>query len=322
MRQSLALTCVFLGALHGLAIEKEDLEDEVVKTSYGLGANYGRSLAGSPLEFDIESFIEGVRHGVAGSSLLSEEEIRTVMSLVTTKVREAQERKRSELAEKNRSEGAAFLAANKEQEGVVVLPSGLQYRILEEGTGTSPNPVDQVEVHYEGTLIDGTVFDSSRKRGSPATFAVTRVIKGWTEALLLMKEGARWELYIPAALAYGPRGSGSQIGPEATLIFDVELLKVKAAAAPSPPARISPPASSDIVRVPSREEMERGEKIEVIPADKVEEFRQKLIEEEKARKEEESAGEDQPESGPAPEQDGAGEEEGSGEEGEDSGSGS
>ncbi len=130
-------------------------------------------------------------------------------------------------AQAGREKGEAFLAENAKKEGVKSLPSGLQYKVLKEGTGKQPEKSDTVSVHYKGTLIDGKEFDSSYKRGEPAEFGVTQVIKGWTEALQLMKEGAKWQLFIPAQLAYGERGAGDLIGPNETLVFEVELLKVK-----------------------------------------------------------------------------------------------
>ena len=134
---------------------------------------------------------------------------------------------RKEMSEKNKMEGVKFLSENKNKEGVVELPSGLQYKIITDGKGKSPGPTDTVETHYRGTLLDGTEFDSSYKRGQTAEFPVNRVIAGWTEALQLMKEGSKWELYIPGDLAYGPNGAGGDIGPNATLIFEVELIAVK-----------------------------------------------------------------------------------------------
>jgi len=134
---------------------------------------------------------------------------------------------KTEQGEKNMTEGPKFLEENKAKEGVVILPSGLQYKVITEGTGKSPKATDKVKVHYRGTLINGKEFDSSFKRNQPAEFPVNGVIKGWTEALQLMKEGSKWELYIPSDLAYGARGAGGDIGPNATLIFEVELLEVK-----------------------------------------------------------------------------------------------
>lgn len=130
-------------------------------------------------------------------------------------------------AQLGREKGEAFLAENAKKEGVKTLPSGLQYKVLKDGTGKQPGRADTVSVHYKGTLIDGTVFDSSYKRGEPAEFGVTQVIKGWTEALQLMKEGAKWQIFLPSSLGYGDRGAGDLIGPNETLVFEVELLKVK-----------------------------------------------------------------------------------------------
>jgi FKBP-type peptidyl-prolyl cis-trans isomerase FklB len=131
------------------------------------------------------------------------------------------------LSEKNKADGEKFLAENAKKEGVKVLPSGLQYKVITPGTGKSPKATDTVTTHYKGMLIDGTEFDSSYKRGEPATFPVSGVIPGWTEALQLMKEGAKWQLFLPSNLAYGERGAGRDIGPNATLIFEVELISVK-----------------------------------------------------------------------------------------------
>jgi FKBP-type peptidyl-prolyl cis-trans isomerase FklB len=135
--------------------------------------------------------------------------------------------KQSEVAKKNRAEGEAFLAENKKKEGVKTLPSGLQYKVIKAGTGKKPKSTDTVTVHYRGALINGAEFDSSFKRGQPATFLVSKVIPGWTEALQLMEVGAKWQLFIPSSLAYGEQGAGSDIGPNATLIFEVELVSIQ-----------------------------------------------------------------------------------------------
>ena len=290
MKHRSVLLCVLLSTLPVAAIEKADLENEVRKRSYALGANYGTSLSSLSLEFDVDTFVEGLKAGLAGSSLLSPEEIDLVMRAVSAEARAARNRQQQELSMKNLSEGQAFLAANGEKEGVVTLESGLQYRVISEGTGdTGPGAADRVEVHYHGTLIDGTVFDSSRDRGQPAIFGVDQVIRGWTEALQLMKEGDRWELFIPSGLAYGERGSRPRIGPNAVLVFDVELISVLPR--PLPPPR--PPVTSDIIRVPSKEEMEKGEQIEVIKADQVEAYRERLRKEkEEAEGEENEEGEE------------------------------
>jgi FKBP-type peptidyl-prolyl cis-trans isomerase FklB len=186
--------------------------------------------------------------------------MRNTLTAFQTQHRAQQMEKRKLQGEQNLAEGEKYLSENKGNAGVVTLPSGLQYKVIKEGQGDSPALHDQVSVHYRGRLINGTEFDSSHKTGKPATFAVGGVIKGWTEALQLMKPGAQWELYIPAALAYGERGSGAQIGPHSTLIFDVELISVNKQEPPPAPE----PVTSDIIKVPSKEEMEKGAKIEVI----------------------------------------------------------
>jgi FKBP-type peptidyl-prolyl cis-trans isomerase len=164
---------------------------------------------------------------MAGSKTrLTQEEAQAVLTEVQTEVRKQQTEKMQEAATKNKTEGEAFLAANKSKEGVVTLPSGLQYKILTAGTGPKPAATDSVVCNYRGTLINGTEFDSSYKRGQPATFGVSQVIKGWTEALQLMPVGSKWQLFIPSSLAYGERGPG-EIGPNATLIFEVELLSIQ-----------------------------------------------------------------------------------------------
>jgi FKBP-type peptidyl-prolyl cis-trans isomerase len=173
-----------------------------------------------------------------------------------------QQKRRAELAEKDKQEGEAFLAANKEKPGVQTLPDGLQYLVITNGTGPVPGPNDTVTVNYRGTLINGTEFDSSYKRGQPAQFPVGGVIHGWTEALEKMPVGSKWKLFIPAGLAYGEQGNRG-IPPNSTLIFEVELLDAKS---PAPP-KAAAPLTSDIIKVPSAEEMKKGAKIEVIKSD-------------------------------------------------------
>jgi FKBP-type peptidyl-prolyl cis-trans isomerase len=168
-----------------------------------------------------------------------------------------------EQAVKNKAEGEAFLATNKDNPGVVALPDGLQYKVITGGTGAVPTVADTVTVNYSGKLLDGTEFDSSYKRGQPASFPVTGVIHGWTEALTQMKAGSKWQLFIPPDLAYGPQGRPG-IPPNAVLIFEVELLSTQTppSATPAPPS--APPLTSDIIKVPSADEMKKGAKIEVI----------------------------------------------------------
>jgi FKBP-type peptidyl-prolyl cis-trans isomerase FklB len=197
------------------------------KFSYALGMNLGSNLHRQSVEVDPDVLLRGLKAGLTGSKTeITEEEARTAMTEMQNEVRQKMQAKMQQIGEANKKEGDAFLAANKSKEGVVTLPSGLQYKILTAGTGAKPTATDSVVCNYKGTLIDGKEFDSSYKRGQPATFPVNGVIKGWTEALQLMPVGSKWQLFIPADLAYGPQGQGGDIGPNATLIFEVELLSI------------------------------------------------------------------------------------------------
>ncbi len=191
------------------------------KFGYGLGMGIGQNLLSMGVKgIDIESFVGGITAVLAGEKTeMTHAEAQKVVNEHFQKLAE-------EAYAKVKSEGEAFLAANKDKEGVVTLPSGLQYEVITEGTGKKPAATDRVQCHYEGTLIDGTVFDSSIRRGEPAVFGVNQVIRGWVEALQLMQEGAKWRLYIPQDMAYGANGAGEMIPPYSALIFDVELIKV------------------------------------------------------------------------------------------------
>ncbi len=202
------------------------------KFSYALGMNIGNGLGNNlkkqSVEVDWNLVAQGLKDSVAGGKTrLTQEEAQAVLTEVQNEVRKEQQEKMQEASAKNKTEGDAFLAANKSKEGVVTLPDGLQYKILNAGTGPKPTASDSVVCNYRGTLVNGTEFDSSYKRGQPATFGVGQVIKGWTEALQLMPVGSKWQLFIPSSLAYGERGAGADIGPNATLIFEVELLSIQ-----------------------------------------------------------------------------------------------
>jgi FKBP-type peptidyl-prolyl cis-trans isomerase FklB len=203
------------------------LETEKDKQSYAIGLNLGKRLHRDDIDVDPKIVLQGLQDAVAGGKvLLTDDQITTVLTDLQNQVRQKQEAKQQALAESNKKDGAAFLAANATKEGVVTLPSGLQYKVLVAGTGPKPAATDTVVCNYKGTLLDQTEFDSSYKRGQPATFGVGGVIKGWTEALQLMPTGSKWQLFIPADLAYGERGR-DPIGPNATLIFEVELLSIQ-----------------------------------------------------------------------------------------------
>jgi FKBP-type peptidyl-prolyl cis-trans isomerase len=251
-----------------------NLSDQKDKTSYALGVNFGQNLKTQGVEVNVDTVRKGIEDALAGKPQLNNEQMRETFAALRTQIQAHMEEKRKE----NKAEGDKFLAENASKPGVKKTDTGLEYKVIKEGSGESPKPSDEVTVKYTGKLIDGTVFDSTEKQGGkPATFRVTGVIKGWTEALEKMNKGAEWELYIPADLAYGERGRPG-IPPNSTLIFNVELLDIKAA--PIPTARPQQPTTSDIVKVPSAEEMKKGAKIEIIKPQDID----KEIAKEKARK--------------------------------------
>ena len=221
------LTTVCAAALTVAApLAVADPESDTERLSYSLGVAYGQSIAQDFSELDIDAFAEAIRDVIGGNELaMSNEEMAQALSRFQEEAMAARQAETQELAERNRAEGEAFLEANAEREAVQVTESGLQYEVLESGDGASPEASSTVEVHYEGSLVDGTVFDSSLDRDEPITFRVNQVIEGWQEALTLMQVGATWKLYIPAELGYGAQGQGP-IGPNETLIFEVELLDV------------------------------------------------------------------------------------------------
>ena len=204
------------------------LKTEKEKFSYALGMNIGNGMHRQGVDVDPNILARGMKDAIAGrKTLMTEDEARAAVMQMQTQVRQKMEEKAKEAGAANKKQGEEFLAANKTKEGVATLPSGLQYKIMKEGSGPKPSATDSVVCNYRGTLIDGKEFDSSYKRGQPATFPVTGVIKGWTEALQLMPVGSKWQLFIPPDLAYGERGAGGDIGPDATLIFEVELLSIE-----------------------------------------------------------------------------------------------
>jgi len=219
------------------AEEKVTLDTDSAKESYAIGYSIGEDFKQQGIEVDSRVLAKGMADAIAGSeAMLSEEARREVFSAMQKRMMEQQqqmaaERKKEMAAqgEKNLADGKAFLEKNAKEEGVITLDSGLQYKVLEKGKGAPPIKTDNVTVHYHGTLIDGTVFDSSVERGEPATFPVGGVIPGWVEALQLMPPGSKWKLFIPAELAYGERGAGQVIGPNSVLVFEVELLEINKA---------------------------------------------------------------------------------------------
>ena len=229
----LVLPC-FMLAVFGCAPEQAPVKAEPKldnpknRISYTIGLNIGKDFTAQEMDIDPDVLLLGLKDALEGREpKLSEEEMIAEVQAFQQEMQTRQMEKINALAEENLKESEAFLAENAKQEGVVVLDSGLQYKILEEGEGPSPQEDSTVTVHYRGTLIDGTEFDSSYSRNQPATFPVAGVIPGWTEALPLMKVGSKWQLFIPPALAYGERGAGGEIGPNAALIFDVELIAIE-----------------------------------------------------------------------------------------------
>ena len=206
------------------AQENPVLKTQKDKMSYIIGMDIGNNLKKQSIDVDPNVLAKGIKDALAGQKpLLSDQEIRETMTAHQNEMKTKQEA----LAKENKEQGDAFLAGNKKKEGVKTLPSGLQYKVIKAGKGKKPKPDDSVTTQYRGTLIDGTEFDSSYKRGQPATFKVSGVIPGWTEALQRMDEGAKWQLFVPSNLAYGERGAGGAIGPNATLIFEIELISIQ-----------------------------------------------------------------------------------------------
>lgn len=204
------------------------LKTDRERASYGIGRMIGTQLKPQAEDIDPQLLTRGLLDSLGGAeSLLSDDEIKDALTKFQTTVRDKMMAKAGEAAGKNKAEGESFLDANKKKEGVKVTASGLQYKVLKSAEGKTPSSSDKVKVHYRGTLLSGAEFDSSYKRGEPAVFPVTGVIAGWTEALQLMKVGEKWQLFIPAKLAYGERGAGSTIPPQSTLVFEVELLGVE-----------------------------------------------------------------------------------------------
>ena len=206
-----------------------ELKDLKAKASYSIGIGIGKNIRNMTADVDVDIIAKGIKDGIAGGKmLLTEEQIAAALQAYQQQLNAKMAEAAKAVGEKNKKEGEAFLAENKKKPGVVALPSGLQYKEIKAGTGKTPKATDTVSTHYKGTLIDGTEFDSSYKRGQPASFPVNGVIPGWTEALQKMKVGAKWQLFIPSELAYGENPQpGSPIGPNSVLLFDIELLGVQ-----------------------------------------------------------------------------------------------
>jgi len=230
MKRRLAVALCAMVAFSGasFAADGTELKSDKEKISYSIGMDIGGNLKRGAVEVDPDMLAIGLKDSYSGGkTLLTEEQARQAIEGFQKTLMAKKAETMRILSEKNKADGEKFLSENAKKAEVKSLPSGLQYKEITPGKGKSPKATDTVTVHYRGTLIDATEFDSSYKRGEPATFPVSGVISGWTEALQLMKEGAKWQLFIPPNLAYGERGAGSVIGPNATLIFEVELISVK-----------------------------------------------------------------------------------------------
>jgi FKBP-type peptidyl-prolyl cis-trans isomerase FklB len=230
--KAITTAALALGLLAGSASAadpKMTLKDNKDKVSYSIGLNIGKSMKQEGLDINPDALAAAMKDVFSGAKpQLTDEEVQAVMQEFQKEMMAKRMKGQQEGLTKNKAEGEKFLADNKKKEGIKTTASGLQYKVIKDGTGKTPKATDTVSTHYRGTLISGKEFDSSYKRGEPAEFPVNGVIKGWTEALQLMKEGAKWQLFIPSDLAYGERGAGQDIGPNSTLIFDIELLSVKA----------------------------------------------------------------------------------------------
>jgi FKBP-type peptidyl-prolyl cis-trans isomerase FklB len=212
------------------------LKDQKEKVSYSVGLQIGFNLSRQKVDINPDILAAGIKDALAGKPQLNPDQIKEVM----TTFEKDMEQKQKEAGEKNKTEGTKFLEENKKKEGVKTTSSGLQYKVLKDGNGAQPKATDTVTVNYRGTLVNGTEFDSSYKRGQPATFPVNGVIKGWTEALQLMKVGSKYQLFIPSNLAYGERAVSPDLSANSTLIFEVELLDAKPAPAPAAPGAAAP----------------------------------------------------------------------------------
>jgi FKBP-type peptidyl-prolyl cis-trans isomerase FklB len=231
MKHFIIIVSASLIALPLFGQEKSpQLKDQKDKVSYSIGMNIGFNLSKQKVDINPDILAAGIKDALAGKPQLTQDQVKDVMA----QFEKDMEQKQKEAGEKNKAAGGKFLEENKKKPGVKTTASGLEYKVEKEGTGAQPKPTDMVTVNYRGTLMDGTEFDSSYKRGQPATFPVNGVIKGWTEALQLMKVGSKYQVFVPSNLAYGERAVSAEIGPNSTLIFEVELLDAKPPPTPAP----------------------------------------------------------------------------------------
>jgi FKBP-type peptidyl-prolyl cis-trans isomerase len=259
----LSATAMLFTGCQTSSSNKPALTDEKSRLSYAVGLMYGSRWKLQGIEVN-DSLIRGLKDGQSGGpALMTQQEMRDTLNKF-----------QQEMPARNKAAGEAFLAKNKNQPGVVTLPDGLQYKVITDGNGPAPKAGDIVTVNYRGTFIDGTEFDNSARNGRPAQFQLGSVIRGWTEALTRMKVGSKWQLFVPAELAYGARGRPN-IPPNSVLIFEIELLSIQSPPPPPPPAvSTNPPLTSDIIKVPSLDEMKKGAKVEIIKPEDVQKLQQ------------------------------------------------
>ena len=226
---SVVLLVITMASCQSSGDKKTELKTHKDKLSYAIGLNIGMNMVRDSLDMDFAELLQGIKDASLDTSkrLMNEEEMRKTLMAFQQEMQNKQMERQHSVADKNRQDGEQFLAENKKESGVVTLPSGLQYKVITEGSGPRPKANQTVVTNYVGTLVNGQEFDSSFKRGQPAVFPVTGVIAGWTEALQLMKVGSKWKLFIPDKLAYGDQGGGETIPPGSTLIFEIELLSIK-----------------------------------------------------------------------------------------------
>jgi FKBP-type peptidyl-prolyl cis-trans isomerase FklB len=259
--------------LRAEATNNSPFKDDQERVSYSIGLNIGNNFKRQEVEVDYNLLLRGIKDANSEQKLMTEDEVRDTLTKYQQDRAAKQQEKRRLLSEKNKKEGDAFLAENKNKPGVVATPSGLQYKIVSEGSGESPKADDTVVLNFRGSLVDGTEFENTVKNGKTVSFRLGSIpVRGWGEALAQMKPGAKWDLFIPPDLAYGNFGRPPQVGPEATVVYELELVSVQTA----PPRA---PLTSDIIKVPSLDEMKKGAKIETIKAEDLE----KLQKEEAAK---------------------------------------
>jgi FKBP-type peptidyl-prolyl cis-trans isomerase FklB len=269
MKKTLIMIFCMSAAAPLFADGTNTLGDEKSRVSYAIGMTIGHNWQQQGIDVNLDLVLRGLKDAQSGLTLMTPQEMQTTLAEYQKTLAARQQEIQKQLAVKNKADGEAFLATNKDNPGVVTLPDGLQYKIITDGSGPMPAASDTVSVNYRGTFIDGTEFDGSDKVGHPIQFQANQVIPGWTEALTHMKAGSKWQLFIPSGLAYGPMGRPPRIPPNSVLMFEVELVSIVPPATPPPAPAIqnSQPLTSDIIKVPSKEEMDKGAKIEVIKSE-------------------------------------------------------